>query len=147
MRAANKCFNCKNTGHLTKDCPSRNQARPTGPQVRGAAVAVETNATRLSDSSAALQELERLTEVRDRLEISAIAYTKSFAAEPRKLARVEAPKSIERNASQLKDASRLVPPLLVVEAKIAGKPIRVLMTRVLKPTLSKQRSPISYVSH
>lgn len=127
LRAMNKCSNCKNTGHQAKDCPSRNNVRPTGPQVRGAAVTVETNVTRISDSSAALQELERLSEVHDRLEVSAVAYTESFAAEPRRVARVEALKSIERNATCLKDASRLVPPSLVVGAKIAGKLVRVLI--------------------
>lgn len=90
-------------------------------------MAVETNTTRISDSSTTLQELERLTEVCDRLEVSAVAYTESFAAEPRRMAQVEALKSIERNATRLKDASRLVPPSLVVEARIAGKPVRVLI--------------------
>ncbi|QRW04734.1 Pol polyprotein/retrotransposon [Ceratobasidium sp. AG-Ba] len=30
LRAANKCFACKETGHTAKDCPSRNTAKPSG---------------------------------------------------------------------------------------------------------------------
>ncbi|KAG8795199.1 hypothetical protein FRC12_017111 [Ceratobasidium sp. 428] len=29
-RAANKCFECSEVGHLAKDCPSKNKARPSG---------------------------------------------------------------------------------------------------------------------
>ncbi|KAG8686118.1 hypothetical protein FRC09_014329 [Ceratobasidium sp. 395] len=30
LRAAGKCFSCKETGHTVKDCPSRNTAKPSG---------------------------------------------------------------------------------------------------------------------
>ncbi|KAG8682030.1 hypothetical protein FRC09_017064, partial [Ceratobasidium sp. 395] len=29
-RAANKCFECSEVGHLAKDCPSKNKAKPSG---------------------------------------------------------------------------------------------------------------------
>ena len=41
LRANNQCFTCKQTGHLSKDCPQRNSVKPPGIQASAATI-VET---------------------------------------------------------------------------------------------------------
>src|ERR1700761_5905773 len=50
LRANNQCFNCKESGHLSKDCLARNTARP--PNLRNSAVKLDLNAIqKLSDTA------------------------------------------------------------------------------------------------
>ncbi|KAG8740312.1 hypothetical protein FRC10_004494 [Ceratobasidium sp. 414] len=79
-RALNKCFECAETGHLVKDCPSRNKARPSR---------ISANTTNLKAegkvraSSVLLKELDRLTGLRDSIEVSAAQIEVSAASKPK----------------------------------------------------------------
>ncbi|KAG8680561.1 hypothetical protein FRC08_016205 [Ceratobasidium sp. 394] len=116
-RAANKCFECGETGHLVKDCPSRNKARPSRISSNAASVRAED---KVRASAVPLKELDKLTEIRDSIEVSAASVECNAASASKKSAAPTERRMMERNATKVKDVARKVPSTLVVEAEIQG---------------------------
>ncbi|KAG8687330.1 hypothetical protein FRC09_013563, partial [Ceratobasidium sp. 395] len=101
-RAANKCFECSEVGHLAKDCPSKNKAKPSG--VRSNAASLKPEA-KIRASAAFLKELEELSKTKERIEVSSLAVC---AAKPKPGSVTETDRRvIERNAMRVKDAARV----------------------------------------
>ncbi|KAG9074015.1 hypothetical protein FRC06_010993, partial [Ceratobasidium sp. 370] len=123
-RAANKCFECAETGHLVKDCPSRNKARPSRLNANAASLKPED---KVRASAVLLRELDKLTEVRDAIEVSAVRMDTNTARTRRKSSADTEHRLVERNATRVKDTSRKVPSTIVVQAEIEGESVRVLL--------------------
>ncbi|EUC57545.1 retroviral aspartyl protease, partial [Rhizoctonia solani AG-3 Rhs1AP] len=116
LRAAGKCFECENTGHLSKDCPKFHRAKPA--HIRANAVKVKP-LDKIRVSSVMLKELDELTGLKERIEVSAVRVS-TKGKEP-------VLKHVERNAVKVKDNTRKVPNTLIVEAKVQGESVRVLL--------------------
>ncbi|KAF8752463.1 hypothetical protein RHS01_07674 [Rhizoctonia solani] len=100
LRAAGLCFECERSGHLSKDCPN-------------------TPESKVRVSSVMLKELDELTRLKEKIEINAVGVGRKNK-EP-------GPKHVERNAIKVKDHTRKVPNTLIVEAKLEGESVRVLL--------------------
>ncbi|KAG8693769.1 hypothetical protein FRC08_008909 [Ceratobasidium sp. 394] len=123
-RAANKCFECGETGHLVKDCPSRNKAKPS--KISSNAVSVQAE-EKVRASAVLLKELDKLTEIRDLIEVSAVTVELNAASASKKSAAPTERRLMERNATRVKDLARKVPSTLVVQAEIQGESVRALL--------------------
>ncbi|KEP45450.1 hypothetical protein V565_272390 [Rhizoctonia solani 123E] len=92
LRAAGKCFECENTGHLSKDCPKFHRAKPA--HIRANAVKVKP-LDKIRVSSVMLKELDELTGLKERIEVSAVRVS-TKGKEP-------VLKHVERNAEEAKE--------------------------------------------
>ncbi|QRW18769.1 Transposon Ty3-G Gag-Pol polyprotein [Rhizoctonia solani] len=115
LKAAGLCYVCQRLGHLARDCPKFHKARPS--HIRANAVKIRPK-EKVQVLSVMLKELDKLTRLRDRVEVNAVCVGQKNNATT---------KHIERNAVKIKDNTRKVPDTLVVEAKIEGKSVRVLL--------------------
>ncbi|KAF8666245.1 hypothetical protein RHS04_09699 [Rhizoctonia solani] len=115
LKAAGLCYVCQRLGHLARDCPKFHKARPL--HIRANAVKVRPK-EKVQVSLVMLKELDKLTQLRDRIEVNAVCVGQKNNATT---------KHIERNAVKIKDNTRKVPNTLVVEAKIEGKSVQVLL--------------------
>ncbi|KAG8770318.1 hypothetical protein FRC12_004361 [Ceratobasidium sp. 428] len=113
-RAANKCFNCGEVGHLSKDCPKKNRAKPSGVRANATTVKPEE---KIRASSAFLKELEELTKTKERIEVSALTVNAGRMSGSKKKDENEV-KHIERNATRVKDVARRVPKTMVIQAEV-----------------------------
>ncbi|QRV92218.1 Transposon Ty3-G Gag-Pol polyprotein [Ceratobasidium sp. AG-Ba] len=109
-RAANKCFNCHEVGHMAKDSAVKPEQK-----VRA--------------SVALLRELDELTKVKESIEVLATRIqTQPLAQAPKPVKRKQPEQQhVERNAARVKDVTRRVPPTMIVQAELEGESIRVLM--------------------
>ncbi|KAG8774840.1 hypothetical protein FRC12_001791 [Ceratobasidium sp. 428] len=121
-RAANKCFSCSEVGHMAKDCPKKNRARPS--HVRSSAASVKPE-QKVRASTALLQELDRLTKTQESIEVSATRVeapatkTKTKATKRKQIEQ----KHVERNAVRVKDVTRKVPNTIVIQAELQGESV------------------------
>jgi hypothetical protein len=93
-QAANKCFNCREAGHLAKDCPSKNKAQPSKVGLSAGALKLEA---KVRTSSALLKELDKLALQKEALEVSAI-HAHATAMKPKKSTGT-GPKHIKHNST------------------------------------------------
>lgn len=121
----NKCFECTEIGHLAKDCPSKNKDRPSGLSTSAASLKPEA---KIHASSIYLQELQKMTEAKEVIEVSAARIDLCSNAVSRKGKTVQrGQQHIERNTVRVKDLSRKVPNTLIVQAELEGQSVRVLL--------------------
>jgi hypothetical protein len=124
-RATNKCFQCSETGHMVKDCPKRQKARPSRLSSNAATVKSET---KVCASSALLKELDKLAKAKESIESASVRVN---AAEVRRTTGTSKKPTrqnhIERNAMRVKDLARKVPNTLVVQASIEGESVHILL--------------------
>ncbi|KAG8727468.1 hypothetical protein FRC10_006077, partial [Ceratobasidium sp. 414] len=78
-------------------------------------------------SSVLLKELDRLTGLRDSIEVSAARIEVSAASKPKDSNKPTERRLVERNATRIKDLSRKVPNTIVVQAEIEGESVRALL--------------------
>ncbi|GAB1524382.1 hypothetical protein RhiTH_007536 [Rhizoctonia solani] len=116
LRAAGLCFECKQLGHLSKDCPKFHKAKPL--HVNANAVKVRPK-SKVRVLSVMLKELDKLTRLKEKIEINAVG----VGQKNKELG----PKHVEQNAIKVKDHTRKVPNTLIVEAKLKGKSVCVLL--------------------
>ncbi|KAF8761936.1 hypothetical protein RHS01_00156 [Rhizoctonia solani] len=116
LRAAGLCFECERSGHLSKDCPKFHKAKPS--HVNANAVKVRPK-SKVRVSSVMLKELDELTRLKEKIEINAVGVGRKNK-EP-------GPKHVKRNAIKVKDHTRKVPNTLIVEAKLEGESVCVLL--------------------
>ncbi|QRW23054.1 Zinc finger, CCHC-type [Rhizoctonia solani] len=130
LRAAGLCFECEQLGHLSKDCPKFHKAKP---------LHVNTNAVKVCPKSKVrvllvmLKELDKLTRLKEKIEINAVG----IGQKNKELG----PKHVKQNAIKVKDHMRKVPNTLIVEAKLKGKSVCVLLD------LGCQTDMVSVVHH
>ncbi|KAF8695684.1 hypothetical protein RHS03_07957, partial [Rhizoctonia solani] len=98
-RAEGRCYTCGVAGHRSRDCPKKNQAKRP----------------KISSSALRLKAMDDLASAVVRLECNA-AKVKTT-----KIVKAQTTKAIERNASVVRDVSRVVPKTIVVEVLINGK--------------------------
>ncbi|QRW12654.1 Transposon Tf2-1 polyprotein [Ceratobasidium sp. AG-Ba] len=114
-RAKGKCFLCSEVGHITKDCPKRNSAKPT-----------------LSSSSINFAKLERMYDAHKNIEVNNIdidysTCKKDTEGEALELNAIKKQKpkqitEIERNSTTPKDIERRIVPAIVVDVSVNGHP-------------------------
>ncbi|QRW20520.1 Zinc finger, CCHC-type [Rhizoctonia solani] len=116
LRAAGLCFECKQLGHLSKDCPKFHKAKP---------LHVNANVVKVHPKSKVrvllvmLKELDNLTRLKEKIKINAVGVGRKNK-EP-------GPKHVEQNAIKVKDHTRKVLNMLIVEANLEGKSVCVLL--------------------
>ncbi|KAG9127137.1 hypothetical protein FRC07_000510 [Ceratobasidium sp. 392] len=120
-RAANKCFERGETGHMVKDCPTKNRAKPSSLRLNAAMLKPEE---KIRASLAFLKVLEELSKTKDRIKVSALLVNSGRIS---KKTKGDERKIIEQNTTRVKDLARRVPNTLVVRAELAGESIHALL--------------------
>lgn len=112
LRAQGKCFNCKQTGHDARNCPSRHNAP----------------APKIMSNAVNFDKLKKLEKQREKMEINSLMLcTMRPVQRAKKASATEQSDGIERTAMRVKDMNRVLPKPIVVEVFINGKPATALI--------------------
>ncbi|KAG8681345.1 hypothetical protein FRC11_001229, partial [Ceratobasidium sp. 423] len=104
-RAEGRCFKCGDVGHKSHDCLRKNKAKPS----------------HISSSAVCLKAMDNLANAVNQLKCSA-AKVKTPKATKEQVA-----KAVEQNASVVKDITRRVPKMIIIEVLVNGEPANAML--------------------